>query len=45
MKYLIGVVVIIILAVIFLRGFDRIAGRGPKQVADGINKSKDDNNQ
>lgn len=42
MKYLIGIVVIIVLAVVLLRGFDRIAGRGPKQVADGINKSKKD---
>lgn len=35
-----GVIVIIlipiIIAVVLLKGFDRIAGRGPKQVSDGI---------
>lgn len=28
---------ILFAAYLFLRGFDRIAGRGPKQVTDGIN--------
>jgi hypothetical protein len=27
---------VIVAAVLFLRGFDQIAGRGPKQVSDGI---------
>ncbi len=31
--------VVIVIAVILLKGFDRIAGRGPKQVRDGINAS------
>jgi len=26
-------------AIVFLRGFDKIAGRGPKQVKDGIEQS------
>jgi hypothetical protein len=30
---------VIAAAVFFLKGFDRIAGRGPKQVTDGINRS------
>lgn len=32
--------VVVGLAVILLRGFDSVAGRGPKQVSDGINRSK-----
>ncbi|GAB5386981.1 MAG: hypothetical protein Alis3KO_41040 [Aliiglaciecola sp.] len=28
------------LAIKFLRGFDKVAGRGPKQIKDGINQSK-----
>jgi hypothetical protein len=32
-------VVVVIVAVLLLRGFDRIAGRGPKQVSDGIARS------
>lgn len=39
MRFLIGAVFIIALAVLLLKGFDRIAGRGPKQIEDGINKS------
>lgn len=35
-----GLVVIVVIAVIFLKGFDRIAGRGPKQVSDGIAKAR-----
>lgn len=30
---------IIIIAFFLLKGFDKVAGRGPKQVTDGINKS------
>jgi hypothetical protein len=33
------VVVIVIVAVLLLKGFDKIAGRGPKQVSDGIRDS------
>lgn len=39
MEGLIILVVVVALAVFFLRGFDRVAGRGPKQVKDGINRS------
>jgi hypothetical protein len=28
------------LAVVFLKGFDRISGRGPKQVSDGIKQAR-----
>ena len=34
------VVIIVIVAVALLKGFDKIAGRGPAQVKTGINKSK-----
>lgn len=34
--FVIGIIVIIALAVIFLKGFDRVAGRGPGQVSGGI---------
>lgn len=34
------VVVVLVAAVWLLRGFDRISGRGPKQVSDGIGQSK-----
>ena len=37
---LIVIVVIIALAIIFLKGFDQIAGRGPGQIKDGVNMSK-----
>jgi hypothetical protein len=33
------IIVIVVLAIFLLRGFDRIAGRGPQQVKDGINQS------
>jgi hypothetical protein len=36
---LIVLIAIVWLAVVFLRGFDRVAGRGPKQVKDGIDRS------
>jgi hypothetical protein len=39
MEGLVIVIVVVGLAILFLRGFDRIAGRGPKQVEDGINQS------
>lgn len=32
-------IIVIVIAVVLLRGFDRVAGRGPKQVSDGINRS------
>lgn len=40
MYIFIGLIVLIVIAVILLKGFDRIAGRGPKQVKDGINQSR-----
>jgi len=33
-------ILIVVVAVFFLRGFDRMAGRGPKQIKDGINSTK-----
>ncbi len=33
-------VICVIVAVVLLKGFDRIAGRGPKQVADGIERAR-----
>jgi hypothetical protein len=37
---LVAVLVIIVIAAVFLlKGFDKIAGRGPKQVSDGIRDS------
>lgn len=33
-------ILIVVMAVFFLRGFDRIAGRGPKQIKDGIKNAK-----
>ena len=36
---LIGLIIAVALAVVFLKGFDRISGRGPKQVSDGIKKA------
>ena len=36
---LVVIILIIIVAVLFLKGFDKISGRGPKQVKDGINTS------
>lgn len=32
-------VVVVVIAVVLLKGFDQIAGRGPKQVSDGIRQS------
>jgi len=33
------VIAIVALAIWLLRGFDQVAGRGPKQVKDGVNDS------
>jgi hypothetical protein len=41
-RKLISIIFIIIaLAVVFLKGFDRISGRGPKQVSDGIKQARE----
>ena len=37
--FLAVLVVVVVVAVALLKGFDRIAGRGPKQVSDGIRDS------
>ncbi|WP_395094040.1 hypothetical protein [Armatimonas sp.] len=39
MEILIVLIPIVIIAVLFLKGFDQIAGRGPKQVSDGIRRA------
>ena len=39
MEFLIGAIIVIVIAILFLKGFDKIAGRGTKQIKDGINKS------
>lgn len=38
MEVIVGIIVIVI-AVVLLKGFDGVAGRGPKQVKDGVNSS------
>lgn len=46
--FFIFVLLVIIISVTLLKGFDRIAGRGPYQIKKGINKSKlikDDNDR
>ncbi|WP_156831236.1 hypothetical protein [Arhodomonas aquaeolei] len=35
-----GFLIVVGLAIFFLKAFDSVAGRGPKQVSDGINRSK-----
>ena len=40
MELVIGLIVIVVIAVLFLKGFDQIAGRGPKQVSDGIKQER-----
>lgn len=40
MATFIGIAVLVVIAVLFFKGFDMIAGRGPKQAKDGINKCK-----
>ena len=34
--FAIGFIVIVVLAVVFLKGFDRLAGRGPGQISNGL---------
>lgn len=36
---LVGWGIVLLIAVVFLRFFDRIAGRGPKQISDAIKKA------
>ena len=42
MWVLLGVFVILLVAILFLKAFDRLAGRGPGQVTDGIQASHHD---
>lgn len=37
------VAVALLIAIVLLKGFDRIAGRGPKQVSDGIRDARSEN--
>ena len=41
MEILVVLVVIVIIAVVLLKGFDQVAGRGPKQVSDGIHRARE----
>lgn len=36
---LLGFIFIVIIAVVLLKGFDEVAGRGPKQVSEGIQRA------
>ena len=45
MEIFAGVVVVIIIAVVLLKAFDMIAGRGPKQVSDGIHRARNRENR
>jgi hypothetical protein len=38
-------IVVVVLAIIFLKGFDMIAGRGPKQVKHGIRQAQASENR
>lgn len=40
MKVILLLALLVVIAVVLLHGSDRIAGHGPKQVKDGINRSK-----
>ena len=40
MEIVIYIVVVVLLSYLFLKRFDKVSGRGPKQVKDGINSSK-----
>jgi hypothetical protein len=42
MECMLGLFVITIIAVLFLKEFDKVAGRGPTQVSDGIRQSDTD---
>ena len=42
-EFLITGVIILAIAIFLLKGFDRIAGRGPKQVSDAIKKAMKEN--
>ena len=37
---LLGGAILLFIGIALLKGFDRIAGRGPGQIKDGINRSK-----
>jgi hypothetical protein len=39
MEILAVLAIVVVIAVVFLKGFDMIAGRGPKQVSDGMHKA------
>ncbi len=39
MEILVALAVVVMIAVVLLKGFDMIAGRGPKQVSDGIHRT------
>lgn len=40
MGVFIGFLILIAIAIVLLKGFDKIAGRGPKQISDGIERAR-----
>ena len=40
MMWVVVLGLVVIIAIILLNGFDKIAGRGPKQVSDGIDRAR-----
>jgi len=43
--FIIGIPFAVLVAITFLTGFDKIAGRGPKQVYDGIREAEKEENR
>ena len=37
--------VVVVIAVLFLKEFDKISGRGPKQISDGIGRATNSENR
>ncbi len=45
MEIFIALGVLGIISVVLLKGFDKIAGRGPKQISDGIDRARNSDNR
>jgi hypothetical protein len=39
MEIFLGFVILVAVAIVLLKGFDKVAGRGPNQIQDGVNQS------